>query len=257
MLAPLGTVAIRIATELPAISVQSAKRELSTNGLTWCEGGSSSVLLCCGPSCRFTDGLNAPFPHPSYEPPRLVPGRTLDQFGGSLIATVTPLRGRQLDTVALASIASITPNVAYWCWSSAGAPGKRRPCWHPTRSAPSAPRRKRRTIRPQCLPDGVARPRTPIAPVMAVSRHCASVLLCAPPAYSKPPPEGVSAHVRAMAQAEDLPVILYDATSRTGIAVADETVACLVESGMNVAINDQAATSDVRRGSAPCAAASW
>ena len=96
-----------------------------------------------------------------------------------------------------------------------------------------------------------------IAPVMAVSRHCASVLLCAPPAYSKPPPEGVSAHVRAMAQAEDLPVILYDATSRTGIAVADETVACLVESGMNVAINDQAATSDVRRGSAPCAAASW
>ena len=164
MLAPLGTVAIRIATELPAISVQSAKRELSTNGLTWCEGGSSSVLLCCGPSCRFTDGLNAPFPHPSYEPPRLVPGRTLDQFGGSLIATVTPLRGRQLDTVALASIASITPNVAYWCWSSAGAPGKRRPCWHPTRSAPSAPRRKRRTIRPQCLPDGLARPRTPRSP---------------------------------------------------------------------------------------------
>lgn len=70
-------------------------------------------------------------------------------------------------------------------------------------------------------------------------------LLCAPPAYAKPSQEGIFAHMRAVAHAADLPVMLYDVPSRTGVAVADETVARLFERSLIVAIKD--ATADLSR----------
>ena len=70
-------------------------------------------------------------------------------------------------------------------------------------------------------------------------------LLCAPPPYSRPTQDGIVAHVRAMAGAVDVPVLLYDVPSRTGVGVADATVGALFEAGSIVGIKD--ATADLAR----------
>jgi 4-hydroxy-tetrahydrodipicolinate synthase len=79
----------------------------------------------------------------------------------------------------------------------------------------------------------------------AAARAGAAALLCAAPSYVKPTQTGLIAHIRALAHASDLPVILYDVPSRAGIAIADATVATLFERGLIVALKD--ATADLAR----------
>ncbi len=70
-------------------------------------------------------------------------------------------------------------------------------------------------------------------------------LLCAVPPYVKPTQEGIIAHIRAIAHATDLPVVLYDVPSRSGVAIADDTVVRLHDAGLIVGLKD--ATADVSR----------
>ena len=89
---------------------------------------------------------------------------------------------------------------------------------------------------------GCGAPATDAAIGLAIgaARNGATALLCAAPPYSRPTQEGIVSHVRAVAHAADLPVILYDVPGRVGVAVADETVARLYESGLVMAIKDAA-----------------
>jgi 4-hydroxy-tetrahydrodipicolinate synthase len=73
----------------------------------------------------------------------------------------------------------------------------------------------------------------------------ADALLCAVPPYVKPSQEGIFAHIRAIAHATDLPVVLYDVPSRAGVAIADDTVARLFEGQYIVGLKD--ATADLSR----------
>ena len=73
----------------------------------------------------------------------------------------------------------------------------------------------------------------------------ADALLAAPPAYVKPTQDGILAHIRAVAHATSLPIMLYDVPGRTGAAVTDETIARLFERSLIVAVKD--ATADLSR----------
>jgi 4-hydroxy-tetrahydrodipicolinate synthase len=73
----------------------------------------------------------------------------------------------------------------------------------------------------------------------------ADALLCAVPPYVKPTQDGIIAHIRAIAHATDLPVVLYDVPSRSGVAVHDDTVARLRDAELIVGIKD--ATADLAR----------
>jgi 4-hydroxy-tetrahydrodipicolinate synthase len=66
----------------------------------------------------------------------------------------------------------------------------------------------------------------------------AHALIVVTPYYSKPPQAGLLAHFRAVADATELPVMLYDIPHRAGTAIETETMLRLAEHERIVAVKD-------------------
>jgi 4-hydroxy-tetrahydrodipicolinate synthase len=66
----------------------------------------------------------------------------------------------------------------------------------------------------------------------------ASGLLLVSPYYSRPPQDGVIAHVTAVADATELSVVLYDIPVRTGIAFTTETLLRVAEHPRVIGVKD-------------------
>ena len=71
-------------------------------------------------------------------------------------------------------------------------------------------------------------------------------VLVVTPYYNKPTQDGVLAHFRAVADAADLPVMLYDIPGRSSITIADDTFKRAAEHERIVAVKD--AVGDLYRG---------
>ncbi|MDO4258690.1 MAG: 4-hydroxy-tetrahydrodipicolinate synthase [Actinomycetaceae bacterium] len=71
-------------------------------------------------------------------------------------------------------------------------------------------------------------------------------LLVVSPYYNRPSQKGLQAHVLAITEATDLPVMLYDIPGRTGLAFSDETLDILAEHDRIRAVKD--ATGNVEAG---------
>jgi 4-hydroxy-tetrahydrodipicolinate synthase len=186
--------------------------------------------------------------NPAFTPrgPSNGPAGALGGLHGSIVAMVTPFRGGQVDRAALVALCERQIKRGTAALVMCGSTGE---------GAALTPSEQVDAI---AAARGVANGSVPVVAgcgamateaaarlAVAASKHGASALLCAPPPYSKPTQKGVIAHVRAIGRAADLPVILYDVPCRTGIAIADETVARLFESGLIVAIKD--ASGDLSR----------
>ena len=63
-------------------------------------------------------------------------------------------------------------------------------------------------------------------------------LLVVTPYYNKPPQAGIEAHFKAMADATDVPVMMYDIPGRTGVAIEPDTICRLAEHPNIAALKD-------------------
>lgn len=76
--------------------------------------------------------------------------------------------------------------------------------------------------------------------------HGADGILVVSPYYNRPSQEGLRAHVHAVANATDLPIMLYDIPGRTGIAFSDATLDVLSQHPRIRAVKDS--TGDIETG---------
>ena len=89
---------------------------------------------------------------------------------------------------------------------------------------------------------------------MRLARHAAaagaSAILIVSPYYNKPTQAGLYAHFAAVAEAVDVPVIVYDIPGRSIVRVNDNTLAKLASDYANISgIKD--ATADLTRPTQP------
>ena len=77
-----------------------------------------------------------------------------------------------------------------------------------------------------------------IESVRLAQKAGADAVLAVTPYYSKPPQAGLVAHFTALADASDLPVMVYDIPGRSGIAIARETYLRIAEHDRITAVKD-------------------
>ena len=87
------------------------------------------------------------------------------------------------------------------------------------------------------------------------TRIGADAVLSVVPYYNKPPQEGLYQHFKAIAESTDLPVILYNVTSRTAVNMSAETIIRLSEIpnivGIKEAGGDLGQAAEIIRDAAP------
>jgi len=170
----------------------------------------------------------------------------LSRLGGSLVAIVTPFRGTELDTSALATLCRRQTEAGTAALVVCGSTGEAS-CLNAAeyqlavRVAVEAAAGRAPVIA------GCTATATSAAILLANAARDAgaqALLLAAPP-YNKPTQQGVFAHVSAVSHAACLPIMLYDVPSRVGIGIADETIGRLFENELIFALKD--ATADLSR----------
>lgn len=177
---------------------------------------------------------------------------TLDDFGpsGSLVALVTPMRADgEIDLDAWVRlldwhVAAGTDGVVV-----AGTTGESATLNAPERDRLLETALERVGDRIRVIA-GTGAAATAVA--VDQSRRAASLgahaVLVVTPYYNRPPQRGLVAHYRAVADASEVPVILYNVPSRTAIDLAPETAIALAEHERIVGLKEAVADMDrVRR----------
>ncbi|MBS0155613.1 MAG: 4-hydroxy-tetrahydrodipicolinate synthase [Nitrospira sp.] len=149
-------------------------------------------------------------------------------FTGSLVAIVTPFRKGKVDERALSELIE---------WQIAHGTSGIVPCGTTGESATLSHDEHNRVIE---LTVEVVRRRVPVVAgtgsnstdeAIALTKHAkqagADAALLITPYYNKPTQEGLYRHYRAVAEAVDLPLVLYNIPGRTGVNMFPATIARL------------------------------
>lgn len=167
-------------------------------------------------------------------------------FSGSITALITPFRGGKVDEKAFAALVD---------WQIREGTSALVPCGTTGESPTLSPAEHQRVIE-ICVE--AAGGRVPVIAgtgsnstqeAVVLTHHArkagADAALIVTPYYNKPTQEGLFAHFRAIAEAVDLPILIYNIPSRSVIDMSVETMARLARMPNIVGVKD--ATGDIGR----------
>jgi len=160
-------------------------------------------------------------------------------FKGSMVALVTPFRGKRVDEKALGEL------VEFHVTNGTSALV---PCGTTGESATLSYEEHDRVIE---LTIQYAKGRIPVIAgtgansteeAIMLTKHAkkagANASLQVSPYYNRPTQKGLYLHFKAIAEAVDIPIILYNIASRTGVNIEPETFAKLAEIGNIIGVKE-------------------
>ncbi|OGX41478.1 MAG: 4-hydroxy-tetrahydrodipicolinate synthase [Omnitrophica WOR_2 bacterium RIFCSPHIGHO2_02_FULL_68_15] len=160
-------------------------------------------------------------------------------FGGSMVALVTPFRDGEIDEAALARLIDLHVESGTAALVPCGTTGE---------SATLSHEEHDRVIE---LTVQAARGRIPVIAgtgsnstreAVRLTRHAkvagADAALLISPYYNKPTQRGLYLHFKAVAEAVDLPIVIYNIASRTAVNIEPETFAQLAAVKNIVAVKE-------------------
>jgi 4-hydroxy-tetrahydrodipicolinate synthase len=168
-----------------------------------------------------------------------------ERFAGVTVALVTPFRGGEVDFAALRRLVDWHVEQGTDCLSPAGTTGEAPTLDHDEHERVMAAVVEQAAGRIKVVPGtGSNSTREAIRLTRFARRAGADGALLVGPYYNKPTQEGYVRHFAAVAEACDLPIVLYNIPGRTGSNILPETVARLAEIPTVVAIKEATGSMD-------------
>lgn len=168
-----------------------------------------------------------------------------EQFAGLTVALVTPFKNGAIDFDALGNLVDWHVEQGTDCLSPVGTTGEAPTLDHDEHERVIAAVVERAARRIKVLPGtGSNSTREAIRLTRFAKRSGADGVLMVGPYYNKPTQEGYYRHFAAVAEAADIPIVLYNIPGRTGSNILPETIARLAEIPTIVGIKEATGSLD-------------
>ena len=168
-----------------------------------------------------------------------------EQFAGVTVALITPLRNGEIDFPALRRLVDWHVEQGTDCLVPVGTTGESPTLDHEEHERVIAAVVERARGRIKVMAGtGSNSTREAIRLTKAAKRSGATGALMVGPYYNKPSQEGYYRHFAAVAEAVDIPIVLYNIPGRTGSNILPETIARLAEFPQFVAVKEATGSLD-------------
>jgi 4-hydroxy-tetrahydrodipicolinate synthase len=168
-----------------------------------------------------------------------------EQFAGVTVALITPFKGDEVDFAALRRVVDWHVEQGTNCLSPVGTTGEAPTLSHEEHERIIAAVVEHAAGRIKVVPGtGSNSTREAIRLTKFAHRHGADGALMVGPYYNKPTQEGYYRHFAAVAEACDLPIVLYNIPGRTASNILPETIARLAEIPSVVALKEATGSLD-------------
>lgn len=172
-------------------------------------------------------------------------GRKGEKFAGLTVALVTPFRGGAVDEPALRKLVDYHVEMGTDCVSPVGTTGESPTLSHDEHERVIAVVCEQAAGRIKVMA-GTGSNST--AEAVRLTKYAkkvgADAALMVAPYYNKPTQEGFYQHYKAVAEAVDLPIVLYNIPGRTAKNIEPETIARIAELPSVVAIKESTGSMD-------------
>jgi 4-hydroxy-tetrahydrodipicolinate synthase len=168
-----------------------------------------------------------------------------EQFAGLTVALITPFRNGEVDFDALKRLVDWHAEQGTDCLAPVGTTGESPTLDHEEHERVIAAVTERAAGRIKVMPGtGSNSTREAVRLTRFAKKAGADGALMVGPYYNKPTQEGYYRHFAAVADAVDLPIVLYNIPGRTGSNILPETLARLAELPSVVAIKEATGSLD-------------
>ena len=168
-----------------------------------------------------------------------------EQFAGVTVALITPFKGGEVDYAALRKLVDWHIEQGTDCLAPVGTTGESPTLDHEEHERVMAAVVERARGRIKVMPGTGSNSTREAIRLTKFAKKCgATGALMVGPYYNKPSQEGYYRHFAAVAEAVDLPIVLYNIPGRTGSNILPETMARLAQFPQFVAVKEATGSLD-------------